>query len=223
MTWARGTLLPELLDHYVAENNPVRAVDEYIHVANPIIGANIIVETLREQRALLAVLTFDKMFHFIPVPVRYWRNVYRSISVYTTTNFYKQRSAMSLQRNVQQQNELTFDNMLARARLFRALGVPVGARNFLTTQGIDVDTSVIVQASESYMLGFPFGLGGMLLTADYRFFTFELELNAALTDVVFVHEFIDVTSQQNMFMTSKGTGKGFGALAVTVLRAVNAT
>jgi len=129
---------------------------------------------------------------------------------------------MSLQRNVQQQNELTFDNMLARAQFFRARGVPIGARNFLTTQGIDVDTSIIVQAAEGYILGFPFGLGGMLLTADYRFFTFELELNAALTDVVFVHEFTDVTSQQNMSTKNKGTGKGFGALALTVLRAVNA-
>ena len=72
---------------------------------------------------------------------------------------------MSLQRNVQQQNELTFDDMLARAQLFRAHGIPIGVRNFLAMQGIDVDTSVIVQASEGYVLGFPFGLGGMLLTA----------------------------------------------------------
>lgn len=93
----------------------------------------------------------------------------------------------------------------------------------MTTKGIDVDASVIVQASEGYILGFPFGLGGMLLTADHRFFTFELELNTALTEVVSVHEFIEVTSQQNMSMTNKRTGKGFGALAVTVLRAVNAT
>lgn len=128
---------------------------------------------------------------------------------------------MSLQRNVQQQNELTFDHMLARAQLFRANGVPIGARNFLATKGIDIDTSVIVQASEGWILGFAFGLGGMLLTADHRFFSFELELNAALTDVVFVHEFADVTAQQNMAITNRGTGKGYGALAVAVLRVVD--
>lgn len=128
---------------------------------------------------------------------------------------------MSLQRNVQQQNELTFDRMLARAQIFRAHGVPIGVRNFLRRRGVDIDSSVIVQASEGYILGFEFGLGGILLTADYRFFTFELELNPAITDVLFVHEFIDVTSRQDMSMTNRGTGKGFGALAVAVLHAVN--
>jgi hypothetical protein len=45
-------------------------------------------------------------------------------------------------------------------------------------------------------------------------------LNAALTDVVIVHEFEDVTSQQNVSSSNKGIGKGFGALAIDVLRAL---
>lgn len=128
---------------------------------------------------------------------------------------------MSLQRNVQQQNDLAFHEMLAAAEHFRARGIPTGARDFLTRQGIDLDTSVIVGASEGFILGFAFGLGGILLTADRRFFSFELELNAALTDVVFVHEFADVTAQQNVSSNNKGTGMGFGALAIAVLQALN--
>jgi hypothetical protein len=128
---------------------------------------------------------------------------------------------MSLQRNVQQQNDLAFHEMLAAAEHFRARGIPVGARDFLTRQGIDLDTSVIVAASDGFILGFSFGLGGILLTADRRFFSFELELNAALTDVVFVHEFADVTAQQNVSSNNKGTGVGFGALAIAVLQALS--
>lgn len=130
---------------------------------------------------------------------------------------------MSLQRNVQQQNDLTFEGMLARAQFFRVDGVPPGARNFFAMQGIDIDTSVIIHAiSESYMLGFDFGFQGMLLTADHKFFTFDLEFNAALTEVLSVHEFSDVTSQQNISVKNKGTGKGLGALAVAVLQTMNA-
>lgn len=110
--------------------------------------------------------------------------------------------------------------MLAKAKHFRACGVSVGIRDFLAKQGIDINSSVIVQASEGYILGFPFGLGGIIVTADRRFFRFELELNAALTDVVLVHEFVDVTAQQNVSLRNTGTGKGFGALALAVLRSL---
>jgi hypothetical protein len=128
---------------------------------------------------------------------------------------------LSRQRNVQQQNELSFDQMLGRAQHFRAYGVPVGVRNFLAKRGITIDTSVIVQESDGDMLGLAFGLGGILLTKDQRFFSFELELNAALTDVAIVDEFEDVTSQQNLSSSNKGIGKGFGALAIDVLRALD--
>lgn len=128
---------------------------------------------------------------------------------------------MARQRNVQQQNVLSFEHMLARAERFRVNGVPTAARDFLATQGIDIDTSVIVQAIDGYTCGFPFGLGGILLTKDQKFFSFELEMNAALTEVVFVHDFTEITAQQNISCRNKGAGMGFGALAVSVLRKLN--
>lgn len=42
----------------------------------------------REQRTLLAILTFDKALHFTPVAMRYWLNVYRADFVYTVLRFY---------------------------------------------------------------------------------------------------------------------------------------
>lgn len=129
---------------------------------------------------------------------------------------------MSLQRNVQQQNGLVFNDMLAEAQYFRAEGMPICVRDFFATQGIDAYTSVIVKSFPGVMFECNFGVGGLLLTADHRFIAFELQLNEASTEVVFVHQFTDVTSQQNMSTTNAGTGKGFGALAVDVLRAMNA-
>jgi hypothetical protein len=127
-------------------------------------------------------------------------------------------SILARQRNVQQQNELSFEHMLARSEHFRARGVPIAAKDFLATQGIDINTSVIVQAMDGYICGFSFGLGGILLTKDQRFFSFELETNPELTEVVFVHDFTEITAQQNMSCRNKGASMGFGALAVAVLR-----
>lgn len=127
---------------------------------------------------------------------------------------------MSLQRNVQQQNELVFNDMLAEAQYYRAEGFPLCVRDYLVSQGIDTDTSVVVKSYPGVMFECCFGLGGLLLTADHRFIEFEVQLNEASTEVVFVHKFTDVTAQQNMSATNKATGKGFGALTLDVLRAM---
>jgi hypothetical protein len=76
--------------------------------------------------------------------------------------------------------------------------------------------------SESYILGFDFGLCGLLVTAEAKFFQFDLELSADLADVVAVHEFSDVTAEQNMSTENKGIGKGYATLAVAVMEALNA-
>ncbi len=129
---------------------------------------------------------------------------------------------MSLQQNVQQQNQVSFEKMLATAQHFRANGVAIGIRKFLAGHGIDVDRSAIIWGhSDKYMLGFEFGLEGTLVTVDKKIFHFELELNSTLTEVVTVYEFADVTAEQNMSENNRGTGKGDGALAVDVLAALN--
>ena len=129
---------------------------------------------------------------------------------------------MSVRRNVQQQNSRTFESMLTRAKHFRAHGVAVGIRKFFAMHGIEVDRSAIIWArSESYMLGFEFGLEGMVVTPERKFFFFALELDSLQAEVILVHEFADVTVEQNCSEHNRGTGKGEGALAVAVLEAIN--
>ena len=128
---------------------------------------------------------------------------------------------MSIQRNVQQQNNIAFDVMLATASRYRAHGVNDAVRAFFTDHGIDIDSCAIVQAQEDYALGMEYGFGGLLVTQQGRFHAFELELDPARTRVVVAHEFEDTTGQQNLSDHNKGRGKGEGMLAMAVLTMLN--
>jgi hypothetical protein len=131
---------------------------------------------------------------------------------------------MSRRLNVQQQNNLTFEAMLSTARHYREIGLAIVLTEFFDARGIDVDESAIVWAqTDGYMLGFPHGLGGLLVTPNKTFIEFELEMNAEHTKVTHVHEYSDVTAKQNMSNHNRGIGRGYGALAVAVLEALNAT
>ncbi len=130
---------------------------------------------------------------------------------------------MSLQRNVQQQNALTFKAMLGTAMLVREEGVPPGAQSFFASWGIDVGASAFIWwETESYMLGFRNGVAGLVVKPQHRFFSFEIQLGPTPSEVVCVYEFLDVTAEQNISAHNKGIGKGEGALALEVLAALNA-
>jgi hypothetical protein len=130
---------------------------------------------------------------------------------------------MSRQQNVQQQNEQTFDSMLKSARYFREHGVSRGVEKFFLEHNIDINAAAIIFAlTDGYMMGFSFGIRGLIVTEKERFFSFELELDSSLNEVVFVHEFEEVTAEQNLILNNKGSGKGNGQIALDVLRTVNA-
>lgn len=128
---------------------------------------------------------------------------------------------MSIQLNVQQQNNIAFDAMLATASRYRTRGVNGAVRAFLAAQGIAVDRCAIVHAQEDYALGMEHGFGGLLVTEQGRFHSFELELDPARARVVQVHEFEDTTAQQNLSGHNRGRGKGQGVLALAVLTMLN--
>lgn len=129
---------------------------------------------------------------------------------------------MSLQRNVQQQNEMAFKAMLKTATHFRKHGVPVGFQAFLTQHGIELSTSALVRVkNDSYMLGFEYGLEGLIVTQNHRFFEFELELDSSFNRIVFVHKYSEVTEHQDTSEHNQGTGKGARALAIEVVEVLN--
>jgi hypothetical protein len=129
---------------------------------------------------------------------------------------------MSLQRNVKEQNDFLLAGMRAVASHFRGTGVAPGIDRFFALHGVDLNSSAIVSAqTESYMLGFEFGLGGLVVTRDQIFYEFELELTPDLSVVLKVHEFSDVTHKQNTSVKNRATGKGYGALAIEALQMIN--
>jgi hypothetical protein len=129
---------------------------------------------------------------------------------------------MSLRRNVKEQNDFQLAGMLAVASHFRGNGVAPGVDHFFVSHGIDLNSSAIVFAqTQSYMLGFEFGLSGLVVAREHRFYEFELELTPDLSVVSKVLEFTDVTDEQNTSITNRATGKGYGAIAIEVLRMIN--
>ena len=61
-------------------------------------------------------------------------------------------------------------------------------------------------------------LWGVLLTQDERFIRFEIDTDPSVK----VYQWEDVTATQNLSEHNRGTGIGDGALAIRILRDLNA-
>lgn len=126
---------------------------------------------------------------------------------------------MAKRRNVQQQNAEVLAGMLEIACRIRRDGLPQCAQQFLSEHGIDLASSAVVYLQTAgYMLGLEHGLDAFIVTNAQRIWALELEFDASAEKVVSVIEFADVTQAQNLSKNNPGTGWGWGALALEVLR-----
>ena len=126
------------------------------------------------------------------------------------------------QLNVQEQNELYVQRMLRFARRWRERGLPERLALFLTHKGIDPHRcAVLAYGDESYMLGYRNGMAGRVLSADGRFYDFELEFVSESSTEPKVHKFEDITHMQNMSAHNPGRGKGEGLMATEMLQVLN--
>lgn len=82
---------------------------------------------------------------------------------------------------------------------------------------MDLSSSIIIELDIDYP-GMP-SLFGVLLTQQERFIKFEIEAEQSGHEV---YEWCDITASQNLGAHNRGTGIGDGALAIQVLRALNA-
>ena len=71
------------------------------------------------------------------------------------------------------------------------------------------------------MLGFPYGLRGLLITPTKRFVEYELELKPEQTKIAYVHKFLNVSAMQDMPIHNRSIGQGCGALLVAVVEEQN--
>jgi hypothetical protein len=129
---------------------------------------------------------------------------------------------MARQRNVQQQNALSFEQIYECALRYRKSGVAPAIATFLANNNILIEQSAILYAETCpNMLGYQHGFAALIVTTEGRFFELEIATNAEQTTIKEVHLFLDVTSKQNFSTQNRGTGKGAGALGLTVLAALH--
>jgi hypothetical protein len=124
--------------------------------------------------------------------------------------------------SVQEQNELHMQKLLRAARHWRERGLPERLALFLTRKGIDPRRcAVLAFGDESYMLGYENGMAGRVLSAEGRFYDFELEFAPEVSAEPIVHKFEDITHLQNMSAHNPGRGKGEGLMATEILQVLN--
>lgn len=124
------------------------------------------------------------------------------------------------QLNVQQQNRLTEDSIRKEAIYWRKNGTPTALQIAGREKGINWERSIIIDMDIDFS-GMP-SLFGLLLSQDECLFKFEIETDEAhkvLKEVVLWEQ---VTATQNLSLHNPGTGAGRGALAIKVLRELNA-
>lgn len=121
------------------------------------------------------------------------------------------------QLNVQQQNSRTLRSIQKEAEYWRTHPVPEALLLSAEQRGVDLSSSIIIELDIDYP-GMP-SLFGVLLTQQERFIKFEIEAEQSGPEV---YEWCDITASQNLGAHNRGTGVGDGALAIQVLRALNA-
>lgn len=124
---------------------------------------------------------------------------------------------MSLQRNVQQQNESTKAEVRHAAEAFRR-----GARrlawlgDYLQSQGIDPESGVLTRLTTTPDQAGDL-VGGIWVTKKYKFWEFDALLDRYSRRLIKVEKFENVTGLMTIDGHLKGIGKSFGCLAVEVL------
>lgn len=127
---------------------------------------------------------------------------------------------MSLQLNVQQQNNESEACIRSTATYWRHSELPEALRVHGQRRGIEWSRSIIVRLDIDFP-GMP-RLFGLLLTQDERFIRFELDTDEAHRLVESADEWLDVTADQNIETRNRATGVGNGALAIRILHELNA-
>jgi len=120
------------------------------------------------------------------------------------------------QLNVQQQNARTEESVRSESTYWREHGVPEALRICGEQRGVQWHKAIVVGLDQDFP-GMP-SLFGVLLTQDERFIRFEIDTESDVQ----VYQWEDITAAQNLNEHNRGTGVGYGALAIKILRHLNA-
>ena len=118
------------------------------------------------------------------------------------------------QRNVQEQNALQEYGIKSEALYWRAHALPKALIDAGRERGIDWDLNIILDLNIDCIWLPP--LSGALLSQTDQFISFEIDTDAQHQNILAVEEWSDVTHRQNLHMHNRGTGVGYGAMAMKI-------
>jgi hypothetical protein len=124
------------------------------------------------------------------------------------------------QLNVQQQNSATEEGIRRNATYWRTQQLPRALLEAASSRSVDCNSAIMLKLEIDFP-GMP-RLFGTLVTAEGRFVDFEIETDNNHSQVEVIEVWRDSTDEQDFSMHNPGTGVGAGALALKVLREVNA-
>lgn len=124
------------------------------------------------------------------------------------------------QLSVQQQNSATEEDIRRNALYWRSHQLPKALIEVASMRGVDCMSAIFLKLEIDFP-GMP-SLFGTLVTEEGRFFDFEIETDKNHSKIESVEAWSDSTGEQDFGLHNRGTGVGAGALALKVLREVNA-
>ena len=124
------------------------------------------------------------------------------------------------QLNVQQQNARVEKSIRDGAIHWRRGPLPRALEAWGEERGVVWNKSIVVDLDVDFP-GMP-AIFGLLVTQDERFISFEIDTDPDHQLVKAVEVWNDVTAKQDLSLHNRGTGMGRGALALKVLRDLNA-
>jgi hypothetical protein len=122
--------------------------------------------------------------------------------------------------NVQEQNAQMEDSIRNEATHWRLNPLPEALRMTGLERGVRWEKSIVLGLDINFP-GMP-RLFGLLLTQDERFIDFAIDTDETHRVVKSLSTWEDVTAAQNAGLRNRGFGAGHGAIAIKVLRALNA-
>lgn len=124
------------------------------------------------------------------------------------------------QLSVQQQNSSTEVGIRRVVAYWRTHTLPQALVEVASVRGVDCKSAIMLKLEIDFP-GMP-RLFGTLVTAEGKFVDFEIGTDTSHSQVEEVVVWMDSTDEQDFGLHNRGTGVGAGALALKVLREINA-
>ena len=118
------------------------------------------------------------------------------------------------QLNVQEQNAIAEYKLLSIAKYWQEHQIPRALLSCGEERGVSWTKAIVLELGIDYP-GMP-SLFGRILSSTDRFIEFELETDSTHEKILSIEQWDDITENINFSEHNKGSGAGYGAIALKV-------